>query len=121
MSANGVTLRLEQQQCRVCKPDAPGVSNSERADLIRQLSNWEIDEGKEIPQLLKVYNFPDFMQALAFANKVGELAEKEGHHPALLIEWGRVTVRWWTHKILGLHRNDFIMASKTDAIFTNNL
>jgi len=54
---------------------------------------------------------------LEFTNKVGELAEKEGHHPALLTEWGRTTVTWWTHKIKGLHRNDFIMAAKTDELY----
>jgi len=59
---------------------------------------------------------PELADALAFTNRVGALAEAEGHHPALLTEWGRVTVTWWTHKIRGLHRNDFIMAAKTDAL-----
>ena len=60
--------------------------------------------------------FPVFASALAFTNQVGALAEAEGHHPAILTEWGRVTVSWWTHAIRGLHRNDFIMAAKTDAL-----
>jgi pterin-4a-carbinolamine dehydratase len=64
----------------------------------------------------RAFEFPSFADALAFTNRVGALAEKEGHHPALLTEWGRVTVTWWTHKIRGLHRNDFIMAAKTDAL-----
>src|SRR5262249_37265726 len=68
------------------------------------------------PQLERVFHFPSFADALAFTNQIGTLAEAEGHHPALLTEWGRVTVTWWTHKIRGLHRNDFIMAAKTDAL-----
>ena len=67
--------------------------------------------------LERVFQFPDFAQALAFTNRVGALAEEEGHHPALLTEWGKVTVAWWTHAIGGLHRNDFIMAAKTDQIY----
>jgi 4a-hydroxytetrahydrobiopterin dehydratase len=65
-------------------------------------------------RLERAFKFKDFAEALAFTIKVGEIAEAEGHHPALLTEWGRVTVTWWTHKIRGLHRNDFIMAAKTD-------
>ena len=60
-------------------------------------------------------------QALAFTNKIGELAEAEAHHPAVLTEWGRTTVTWWTHKIKGLHRNDFVMAAKTDQLFSEQL
>lgn len=66
--------------------------------------------------LRRVYKFRDFAQALSFTNKVGALAEAQGHHPALLTEWGKVTVMWWTHKIGGLHKNDFIMAAKTDKL-----
>ena len=64
----------------------------------------------------RIFHFPSFADALAFTNRVGVLAEEEAHHPALLTEWGQVTVTWWTHKIRGLHRNDFIMAAKTDAL-----
>jgi 4a-hydroxytetrahydrobiopterin dehydratase len=63
-----------------------------------------------------VFTFNDFAGALAFTNRVGALAEAEGHHPAILTEWGKVTVTWWTHAISGLHRNDFIAAAKTDAL-----
>jgi 4a-hydroxytetrahydrobiopterin dehydratase len=73
-----------------------------------------------IARLERAFGFPTFADALAFTNRVGTLAEAEGHHPALLTEWGRVTVTWWTHKIRGLHRNDFIMAAKTDALFTQS-
>jgi 4a-hydroxytetrahydrobiopterin dehydratase len=67
-----------------------------------------------IPRLERVFEFPDFARALTFTNRVGALAEAEGHHPALLTEWGKVTVTWWTHAIRGLHRNDFVMAARTD-------
>ena len=107
---------LQQQKCATCRTGEPGVSEAKQAELIKQLNGWEILDEEGVLQLSKAYDFPDFMAARDFANEVAELAEKEGHHPALLIEWGRVTVRWWTHKISGLHYNDFIMASKTDII-----
>jgi 4a-hydroxytetrahydrobiopterin dehydratase len=76
-------------------------------------------ERNGIPQLERVYKFKSFIEALAFTNRVGEFAEAEGHHPAILVEWGRVTVTWWTHKIKGLHRNDFVMAARTDQLYTS--
>lgn len=108
--------QLSQQICEACRADAPRVDEREQATLLTELDNWRIVDEKEIPQLLKVYDFNNFADAIAFSNKVGELAEFVGHHPAILTEWGRVTVRWWTHKIKGLHKNDFIMAAKTDDI-----
>jgi 4a-hydroxytetrahydrobiopterin dehydratase len=107
---------LINQQCDACRVDAPQVSESEQADLLNDLDGWQIVNKKGVSQLLKQYRFANFIDALAFTHQVGELAEAEGHHPALLTEWGSVTVRWWTHKIRGLHRNDFIMAAKTDVI-----
>jgi 4a-hydroxytetrahydrobiopterin dehydratase len=71
-----------------------------------------------IPQLERIFKFKIFAQAVAFTLKVGELAETEKHHPAILTEWGNVTVTWWTYAIGGLHRNDFIMAAKTDELYT---
>jgi 4a-hydroxytetrahydrobiopterin dehydratase len=70
-----------------------------------------------VKRLERTFGFRNFAEALAFTDKVGERAEVEGHHPALLTEWGRVTVTWWTHKIGGLHQNDFIMAAKTDELY----
>lgn len=69
-----------------------------------------------ISHLERTFRFKNFAQALAFTNRVGELAESEGHHPQLLTEWGKVKVSWWTHIIRGLHQNDFIMAAKTDLL-----
>ena len=108
---------LTRQKCVACRADAPRVTEQEIAELKPQIPDWELVEREGIPRLERVYGFKDFAQALSFTIKVGQLAEEEGHHPAILTEWGRVTVSWWTHKIRGLHRNDFIMAAKTDQMY----
>lgn len=107
---------LTQEKCVACRRDAPTVSEAEIAELHPQVPDWELVELDGIKRLRRVFPFDDFAQALAFTNEVGAIAEEEGHHPALVTEWGRTTVSWWTHKIKGLHRNDFIMAAKTDAL-----
>jgi 4a-hydroxytetrahydrobiopterin dehydratase len=107
---------LAQMKCTACRKGEPTVTEAEIAVLHPQVPEWQIVEHDGIKRLERAFKFPDFAQALAFTNKVGELAESEGHHPAILTEWGRVTVTWWTHKIKGLHRNDFIMAAKTDRL-----
>ncbi|MBX2808275.1 MAG: 4a-hydroxytetrahydrobiopterin dehydratase [Cellvibrionaceae bacterium] len=107
---------LSKQVCEACRADAPRVDESTQQRLLADLDGWELTRKKGVSQLVKTYRFDTFLEAMAFTNRVGGLAEAEGHHPALLTEWGRVTVRWWTHKIQGLHRNDFIMAAKTDNI-----
>jgi 4a-hydroxytetrahydrobiopterin dehydratase len=104
---------LSTGRCEPCRKGAPTVTDAEAAELLPQLPGWEIVEREGIRRLERVFAFPSFVAALAFTLRIGEIAEEEGHHPALLTEWGRVTVTWWTHKIRGLHRNDFIMAAKT--------
>ena len=74
----------------------------------------------DIPRLERSFKFRDFEKAIAFAITVGDAAEREGHHPRLTVEWGRVGVEWWTHKIKGLHRNDFVMAAKTDRLYAQS-
>ena len=108
---------LTRASCVACRRDAPTVSDAEIAELRPQIPDWELIEQDGIKRLSRVFPFDDFAQALEFTRRVGEAAEAEGHHPALLTEWGRTTVSWWTHKIRGLHRNDFIMAAKTDALY----
>ena len=108
---------LTQMKCVACRKDAPTVTDAEVAELHRQVADWDIVELDGIKRLRRVFSFDDFAQALKCTKKVGELAEEEGHHPALLTEWGRTTVTWWTHKIKGLHRNDFIMAAITDELY----
>jgi len=93
------------------------VTDAEIAELLPQVREWEVVERKGIKRLERIFKFRNFAEALTFTDKVGQLAEAEGHHPAILTEWGRVTVTWWTHKIKGLHRNDFIMAAKTDQVY----
>ena len=107
---------LSQQTCEACRADAPRVSDTELAQLMGEIPEWQPIVVDNIMQLQRVFSFPDYPQALAFTQTVGELAEQANHHPALLTEWGKVTVTWWSHKIKGLHRNDFIMAAKTDRV-----
>jgi 4a-hydroxytetrahydrobiopterin dehydratase len=104
-------------RCVACRRDAPTVSDTELAALQPQIPDWELVERDGIKRLRRVFRFRDFTEALAFTNALGAMAEDEGHHPAALTEWGRVTVTWWTHKIKGLHRNDFIMAAKSDELY----
>ena|SRR3989338_1517393 len=111
-----MTTILQTQHCEACRADAPRVTQAEIEALMPQIPGWAIVSVEGVKQLERAFSFPNFVDALAFTNKVGALAEAEGHHPALLTEWGRVQVRWWTHKINGLHRNDFVMAAKTDAL-----
>ena len=108
---------LREMRCVACRSDAPTVTEAEIAELQPQVPEWEITEREGIKKLNRVFRFDDFAKALAFTNALGELAEEEDHHPALLTEWGRVTVTWWTHKIKGLHRNDFVMAAKADELY----
>lgn len=107
---------LTTEKCVACRGDAPPATEAEIAQWKPQVPDWQLVERDGIRRLERMFHFPSFAEALAFTNRVGALAEAEGHHPALLTEWGRVTVSWWTHKIRGLHRNDFIMAAKTDAL-----
>lgn len=107
---------LENDKCVPCRGGVPTLSDEEIDLYYRQLQSWSVVEMDDIKRLQKSFKFDDFAEALAFTNKVGEIAEKEGHHPDILTEWGKVTISWWTHKIKGLHKNDFIMAAKTDAL-----
>ncbi len=107
---------LTNEKCDACRRDSPRVTEAEILELKPQISQWTLLEREGIERLERVFTLGDFAQALTFTNRVGALAEAEGHHPAILTEWGRVTVTLWTHKIHGLHRNDFIMAAKIDAL-----
>ena len=109
--------QLHQMQCVACRRGEPTVTEAEVAEFRPQVPAWYIVNVDGINRLERTFTFANFVDALNFTNKVGALAESEGHHPALLTEWGKVTVTWWTHKIGGLHRNDFIMAAKTDQLY----
>jgi len=108
--------QLSRESCEACRVGAPRVTEEEVKALGAEVPEWQIVERDGIMKLERVFTFPDFRQALAFTQRVGELAEQADHHPALLTEWGKVTVIWWSHKIKGLHRNDFILAARTDEV-----
>ena len=109
---------LENGKCVPCKGGVPTLSDSEINKFSSQLQKgWQVMEKDGIKRLEKSFKFNDFAGALAFTNRIGKEAEIQGHHPDILTQWGRTTVIWWTHKINGLHKNDFIMASKTDELY----
>ena len=108
---------LTQQRCEACRADAPKVSEQELNELIQEIPSWAPIIRDNIMMLEKTYDFKDYQGSVAFTNQIAELAEAEDHHPTIVLEWGKVTVTWWSHKIKGLHKNDFIAAAKTDNLF----
>jgi 4a-hydroxytetrahydrobiopterin dehydratase len=108
---------LTGMRCVACRRGEPTLTDEEIAAYREQVADWDVIEVDGVKRLRRAFGFPDFAGALRFTDRVGALAEAEGHHPALLTEWGRTTVSWWTHKIGGLHRNDLIMAAKTDETY----
>ena len=108
---------FSQLKCEACRVGAPPATANELDDFLQTHSTWEKIYVKGEPHITRVYSFENFVDALEFTNRVGQIAEEEDHHPALLTEWGKVTVSWWTHKIGGLHRNDLIMGAKTDELY----
>lgn len=109
---------LSRLKCVSLRGGEPALTSGEIYRLQPQVPEWQVREVDGMPRLERVFNFKDFAQALAFADKVGAIAEQEDHHPLIVLEWGKVTVNWWTHKIGGLHKNDFIMAAKTDELYS---
>ena len=112
-------VELSKQSCEACRADAPLISDEELRQLMPAIPDWQVIVVDGVMQLTREFKFPNFAQAMAFSNRVGDLAEAEGHHPAILTEWGKVTVTWWSHKIRGLHRNDLIMAARTDGVYAD--
>ncbi len=110
-------VNLYEMRCVACRSGEPSLTETEINQYRPQVADWSIREVDGIKRLERVYQFGNFVQALAFTNKIGEIAEADGHHPLIVTEYGKVTVDWWTHKIKGLHKNDFIMAAKTDQLF----
>jgi 4a-hydroxytetrahydrobiopterin dehydratase len=108
-------MSLKDESCTACRPDSPRVMGAQATALRREIPEWNMVERDGIARLERAFDFANFVEALAFTNAIGALAEAAGHHPAITTEWGRATVAWWTHAIAGLHRNDFVMAAKTDA------
>ena len=111
---------LLNSNCEACRVDAPKVTKEELEELKPLVPSWEIIEVNRLKKLICSFAFSDYEESVNFANKIADLAKKEDHHPEILIEWGEVTVTWWSHKIEGLHKNDFIAAAKTDQIFSGS-
>ena len=107
---------LKELKCVPCRGGVPPLDDLQIALFKPQTPEWQVIEVDGIKRLQRAFKLKNFAEALAFTNQVGALAEAEDHHPTLVTEWGKVTVTWWTHKIKGLHQNDFIMAAKTDAL-----
>jgi 4a-hydroxytetrahydrobiopterin dehydratase len=104
---------LASKTCGPCKGGVPPLAGKELEALAKQVPQWKVVNGHH---LVRLFTFPDFRQALAFVNKVGEIAEEQGHHPDILLSWGKAEITTWTHKIDGLTESDFILAAKIDKL-----
>lgn len=104
---------LAAESCVPCKGGVPALKGGELQKFSQQVPQWKVIDEHHITRDFK---FPDFRQALDFVNKVGAVAEQEGHHPDILLTWGKAAITMWTHKIDGLSNNDFIMAAKIDKL-----
>jgi len=116
--STAMSTELTQMKCVPCRGGEPTLTDAEMADVLPTVRDWSVVErGDGIKRLERIFKFKNFAEALSFTDGVGQIAEEEGHHRAILTEWGRVTVTWWTHKIRGLHKNDFVMAAKTSKLY----
>ena len=106
--------------CEACNADAPKASEGSLSNFLTKYSDWSMSNDVEFPQITRVYKFSKYTLGLEFVNLVAELSDAEGHHPDIILEYGKVTVKWWSHKIQNLHENDFIMAAKCDLIYDNS-
>jgi 4a-hydroxytetrahydrobiopterin dehydratase len=104
---------LASQTCVPCKGGTPSLKGGDLERISKQVPEWTVVNEHHI---MRKFAFPDFRQALAFVNRVGELAEQQGHHPDILLAWGKAEITLWTHKIDGLSESDFIMAAKIDSL-----
>tara|TARA_B100001287_G_scaffold267835_1_gene263442 strand:+ start:179 stop:517 length:339 start_codon:yes stop_codon:yes gene_type:complete len=108
-------MDLAKQKCEACTIDAPLVDEKRFPEILNDLDGWEIIYG-ETNILSKTFSFSSYSNSVKFTMDITKLAEEEDHHPAILLEWGSVKVQWWSHKIKGLHMNDFVCAAKTDLL-----
>lgn len=113
-------ISLSEQQCQVCQLSSRPLSSDDVSNLLATIPRWKKVQREGIDHIQRDFHFRDFRAAFEFAEHIAVLAEQQDHHPSLLIEWGHVTVAWTTHKINGLHLNDFIMAAKTDLLLTSS-
>jgi len=109
-------INLAAGKCIPCRGGETSLADTEIADLIFHVPQWQTVKQDNILRLQRVFKFKNYAGALGFTNKIAAIAEEQDHHPLIILEWGRVTVQWWTHVVKGLHQNDFIMAAKTDGL-----
>jgi len=107
---------LSHLKCVACRGGEPTLTASQISEFQSQVPEWKLIEVDGVKHLERGFKLKNFVDAMAFTTKVGLISEKEDHHPMITTEWGKVTVQWWTHKIGGLHQNDFIMAARTDSL-----
>ena len=107
---------LLEKKCTACELGAPIVPDEDQITLLKDLDGWLIDKS-EIPKLIKIFKFTNYANTINFVDSIAGLAESEDHHPKITLEWGTVCIEWWSHKIEGLHMNDFICAAKSDKIY----
>ncbi len=110
-----MTTGLASKTCTPCRGGVPPMSAEEARQYLGQMPDWELDDGAD--RIERTFRFPNFKETLAFVDTVGALAEEEGHHPDFHFGWGYCTVELSTHKIKGLHENDFIMAAKINGLY----
>jgi len=111
---------LSQEKCVPCQGYVEPVADEEIVQYRQQIPDWSVKEENQTRYLERSYTLRNFQEALRLTQRIGEVAEQEQHHTTLIVEWGKLTVQWWTHTINGLHQNDFIMAAKTDQVIMNN-
>ena len=107
---------LDKKSCVPCQGGVPTLTDVEIKSLMPNVPSWKVVEVEGIQRLDRIFAFHDFLEAMKFVNKVADVAESQGHHPDLHIHWNQVRVEIWTHKIKGLHENDFILAAKIDRL-----
>lgn len=111
------TSELASRTCIPCRGGVPALHGKELAAIHLQVPEWKFIDGHvDGHRIARTFSFPDFRKALGFVNQVGELAEQQGHHPDILLAWGKVEITLWTHKVNGLTESDFIMAAKIDCL-----
>ena len=109
-------MELASERCEACRPDSPQVPAENEAALLAEIPDWRLVEVNGVKRLKRVIRVEGWRSAVDLTNRIADLADEADHHPAILTEWGKVTVQWWTHAIRGLHRNDFVMAAKVDML-----
>lgn len=108
---------LNEQKCVACRPDAPKATPEEIEQYLPMIPEWELLEVDGVQQLKRSYSFSQYKETLAMVNAIADISEEEGHHPVMHFEFRQLTVSWWSHKIKGLHVNDFVMAAKCDQLY----